>query len=341
MSLENKTDNNAETVKSQNKDKLSSLEIQFNKLKSRDFRYRNDAIKELGRMKEDEARQKLFDIAKSKDWDERLRVLALESLGRRKRGHELQKLLQDLANEDNQKREIRRTCLTQLSRYKDPKLISTFANALSDDYRFIRFWAVRGLIKIQNIKSVSALVKALGDPDEEIRKEVNTHIEREGEMAIPALIKAYNSEDANDFLKYGVIGLLGRTNSSESLDTLIKALSDDDERVVTLAIRALGKLNNPDAITPLIKLYATNEKKRRSIQSALFRIGQDSLENEKILIYLLASLLLEKDQIFPTLAVSLFSKFPNSYIILGEISHDPEIDENFKLKINEVIENLS
>lgn len=337
MSSENKSNTKSEKESSQESPKASPLDQEIAKLKSHDFRVKNNAIKTLGKMKDAKAREKLFEIAKSEHYDGRLRVSAIDSLGRGSKGSELFRLLQSLAGDPKQSREIRRTCITQLTRFKDPKSVRTFVAALDDDYRFIRFWAVRGLIKIQDIKATVGLVKALGDEDEEIRKEVSAHLERIGEEAVPALIKAFNHPEANKFLKYGVMGLLKRIPTQKSFDAMVKALGDDNDRVVTIAIRGIGKASNPDAIRPLIDLYRTNERKRRLIEDALFRIGQ---EYPKVLVIMLAALLLEEDESLPALAISLFTKLPQSYIQLGDIANDKELNEDFRKKIKKVIAKL-
>ena len=179
MSSEKTTSNENENQTQESKmdpsdEKLAKL---FRDLTARDFRTKNDAIKTLGKMKTEKARKKLFEIAQSKNWNSNLRVSALDSLGRGDKGKKLQELLQALANDTTQRKELRRASLTQLSKYRDPKTIQTFIKAMDDEYRFIRFWAVRGLIKIHDPKATAALIKALGDSNEEIRKEARSHLE--------------------------------------------------------------------------------------------------------------------------------------------------------------------
>ena len=225
--------------------KESKLDQELKKLSSRKFRIQNDAINELGKIKDPLAKNKLTEIAGSKVWDNQLRVTAINSLGRGQKNNKLMDLLIGLANDKTNDREIRRACITLLSRYRDIKIIETFAKSLDDDYRFIRFWAIRGLIKLRDPKATPALVKGLGDSDEEIRKEVRSHLDMLGNDVVPDLISSFKEENAPKFLRYGVVGMLGRLNHPDALPFLLERLNDDEDRIVTIALRGIGKQVSP------------------------------------------------------------------------------------------------
>ncbi len=307
------------------------------KLNGKSFRDRNEAIKKLGRIKDPRARKKLLEIVEGDHWNRRLRVAALDAVGRGNRDNNFQKLLQKIANDKEQHQEIRRSAITQLTQFRDPKLVPTFLNALKDDYRFIRFWAVRGLIKIGDIKATSALVQGLGDDDEEIRKEVMAHLEARGNDAAPALIKAFNQPDAKKFLRFGALGLIGRTNHPDRIHTLLKALNDENDRVVTIALRGLGKAMDPTAIQPLIDFYFIREDRRRFIESALFRIGQ---EYQKDVVIALAPLLGREEKSAISFSKSLLGKFGSSYAFLGDLANNESITPELKIKITDFMKEL-
>ncbi|TFH29111.1 MAG: HEAT repeat domain-containing protein [Promethearchaeota archaeon] len=258
-------------------------------------------------------------------------------MGRGNRDKKILQILQKIANDPEQHYEVRRSDITQLTQFRDPSLIPTFVNALKDDYRFIRFWAIRGLIKIGDIKATNALVQGLGDDDEEIRKEVMAHLEAKGKEAGSALIKAFNHPDAKKFLKYGALGLIGRTNHPDRISTLLKALDDEDDRVVTIALRGLGKAMDPAAIFPLIELYLAKENRRRLIEDALFRIGQ---EYQKDVVIALAPLLSAEDEILPSFSKNLLRKFGNSYAFLGDMANSETITPELKTAITKFMKEL-
>jgi HEAT repeat protein len=337
MSSEKTTSNENQTQESKKDPSDEKLAKLIRDLTAKDFRTKNEAIKTLGKMKTENARKKLFEIARSKNWNSNLRVSALDSLGRGERGKQIQELLQTLANDTTQRKELRRASLTQLSKYRDPKTIQTFIKAMDDEYRFIRFWAVRGLIKINHPKATTALINALGDSNEEIRKEARSHLEMIAIDIVPALIKSYNSNKENSFLRYGILGLLGRIIHPEAFKLMISALTDSDDRTVTIALRGIGRMKNTDAIPDLINFYRVATDKRRSIESAIYRIGCDE---QRVTTLYLASLLIDNETEMTSLGLSLLQKLPNSYAHLSDIIGDPDIKAGVREKLKEAMKEI-
>ena len=313
--------------------KESRLDKELKKITSRKFRIQNDAINELGKIKDPRAKSKLAEIAGSKDWDSQLRVTAISSIGRGQKNNQLMDLLIGLANDKTNNREIRRACITLLSRYRDIKILDTFAKSLDDDYRFIRFWAIRGLIKLRNPKANPALIKSLGDSDEEIRKEVRSHLEMLGDETVPDMISAFKEYDKK-FLRYGVVGLIGRSEHPAALPFLLETLNNENERIVTIALRGIGKQINPISIEPLLNLYITSKNKRRLIEDALYRIGQN---HSKILVEKIMVNLKNQNEEIITLVTNLFGKLPESVAYLKNHLKDKELNEELKTTIKSIL----
>ena len=314
--------------------KESKLDQELKKLSSRKFRIQNDAINELGKIKDPLAKNKLTEIAGSKVWDSQLRVTAINSLGRGQKNKSLMDLLIELANDKTNDREIRRACITLLSRYRDIKILDTFAKSLDDDYRFIRFWAIRGLIKLRDPKATPALVKGLGDSDEEIRKEVRSHLDMLGNDVAPDLISSFKKENAPKFLRYGVVGMLGRLNHPDALPFLLETLNDEEDRLVTIALRGIGKQINPTSIEPLLNLYINNKGRKRLIEDALFRIGQSY---SKVLVEKIMENLKKQNEEIITLVTNLFGKLPTSLTYLKDHLNDKDINEELKITIQSIL----
>lgn len=314
--------------------KDSKLDQELKKLTSRKFRIQNDAINELGKIKDPLAKNKLAEIAGSKEWDSQLRVTAISSLGRGQKNNQLMNLLIELANDKTNNREIRRACITLLSRYRDIKILDTFAESLDDEYRFIRFWAIRGLIKLRNNKATPALLKGLGDDDEEIRKEVRSHIEMLGTEAVPDMILAFKEHHSKKFLRYGIVGMLGRLNHPDANPFLLERLNDEEDRLVTIALRGIGKQINPTSIEPLLNLYIRSKDKRRLIEDALFRIGQT--HSKALVEKIMDNLKNQNEEIF-TLVTNLFGKLPESLAYLKNHLNDKELNEELKSNIKSIL----
>ena len=319
------------------KKQLTPYEKAIKKFSGRRFRDRNEGIKLLSRVKDQRAEEKLLEIVKNKNMNERLRVAALDGLSRGKRDAGFRKFLQDIAGNQENPQELRRSAITHLARFRDTKLIPTFTAVLKDPYRFIRFWAVRGLIKINDPKAMTGLIQALGDEDEEIRKEVMAHLESGKQVSFPALVKAVQNPESNKFLRYGALGIIGRMGHNDRIPVLIKALKDEDPRIITIALRGLGKGQDPQAIEPLLKLYMEKPRKRRLIEDALYRIGQ---VHQQEVIKALIPLMLHEDEILVKLAESLMAKFNNTYVILGDLKESDQIEPPLKEKITEFMKSL-
>lgn len=310
------------------KDSDEHVQKIIDNLKSKEFKVRNESIKMLGRLRNAKARTKLMEIIEDSQFDTRLRTTAIDSLARGDSDAKIMHVLEKLVGDETQDREIRRACLTQLAKSKDPRLVTIFRKALTDEYRFNRVWAVRGLIKINDQNALVTLIPALGDEDEEIRKIVNGHLEYEGHKIIPDFIKAFENPEANKFLRYAIAGILGRLNTPEAIPPLIKALSDGNDRIVTIAIRGLSKNISPSSINPLLEVAKENEAKRRLVEDALFQIGQ--LETIPVVKSLLA-LAQEKESGLYAFVVAVLKKLiPKSQDALQDLLQDKAIADPVK-----------
>ena len=178
------------------------LENVFKNLEAKEFKVRNETVKMLGNIKNAKARDKLFELIENTALDYRLRLSAIESLGKQEKNTRVMDEFIKICKDPVQDKEIRRACVTFLSNYREPKLIPLFSIALLDPYRFIRVWAIRGLIKIADSRALVALIPALGDEDEEIRKDVQQHLEKESNQILKDLIEAFNNPGSNKFVRY-------------------------------------------------------------------------------------------------------------------------------------------
>jgi HEAT repeat protein len=329
----------AENKKTRFNEAVGRLDSLLKDLESKEFRVKNEAIKALGSIRHNKARDKLLEIISNSAENVRLRIAAIDAVGRNGRDSAAMKLFSTMAQDLQIDKELRRAAITQLSRYKDQKNIPIFAAALKDPYRFIRFWAVRALIKMREPAATKALIYALGDEDEEIRKEVTAHLETLGETVLKDLIRAFEAPDANKFLRYGAAGLLGRIADPLVVRPLIDALKDGNDRVVTIAIRGLGKIISPDSIKPLIDLAIKSPDKRRMIFDSLFKIGQTEV---KPLMEELGEVVGDIEEDLAANFRDLVEKLsPGSLIILDGIANHSNTDADKKKAIKNFLAKIS
>ena len=295
----------------------------FNKLvkdlTEESFNIKNSAIKGLGKMKGDQARAKLLEVTKIKDMDVRIRLEALQGLINKKRDAALIDHIQELFRDEAQDSKLRRACMTFFARNAKSDYINLFISGLQEKNQFIRIWAVRGLINLKSVESNEALIYALGDENEEIRKNVRSHLDFYCEKdMIKGLIRGFESQKANKFVRLGTLAILTKfTDSKEVLNAIVKALNDGNDRVVRVAIRSLGKLASLEAFEPLYKLYSESEKSRVSIENAYFKIGK---ENLNILLVKSIEQLANEDPNVVQLMKNTINNFsPDSLLMMAEL----------------------
>lgn len=79
------------------------------------------------------------------------------------------------------------------------------------------------------------------------------------------LVTALNSADRTPQQKVTIIGLIGNTQSVETIPTLTVALKGPDPAVAGAAAMALGTIGHEDAIPPLLSLFASSRPEQRRI----------------------------------------------------------------------------
>lgn len=192
-------------------------------------------------------------------------------------------LIIDLLKEskDNATREF---AIGLLGKFKSKKSVPILIE-LGKDKNFTRRYVVfSALGEIQDESAIDAIIDALKDEKEDVRKYASRALIKIGPRAIPKMMERYTKEDENtkgylvrafgelrnnapeELLindingpnKYDVIWALGKTGTKKSLPYLTKLLNSDDYKVRVQACQALGDLNQPEAIPYLKK--ALNDK---------------------------------------------------------------------------------
>lgn len=161
----------------------------------------------------------------------------------------------------------------------------------------VRFAAAQALVKLQGVK---ALIKALGDGDENVRIEAARALGNLGDaraveplsealcdsdfhvqlIAAEALVKMHAVVTLIEALGTGHSGVpyaaeaLGELKDARAVAPLIKALKDSQRLVRDAAAHALGKLGDALAVEPLINALEDNEwSVRYAAARALGKLG--------------------------------------------------------------------
>ena len=128
--------------------------------------------------------------------------------------------------------------------------------------------------------AVPALIKALSDPDVDVRFEATKALGRlKSKNAFKQLIRLLNEEDDPDICAEAVAAL-GEIGLPGAIGPLIKKLDDSDRFVRASAARALGNLGEMGAVESLIHLMRNDgiSDVREAATEALVEIGGPEAE---------------------------------------------------------------
>ena len=140
--------------------------------------------------------------------------------------------------------------------------------------------AALGRIGSAALKAIPALIAALGDADEGVRRNSATALGQIGSAAVPALIAALRS--AHEGVRRASATALGQIGPAavEAIPALIAALGDVDEAVRRASATALGQIGPAaaEAIPALtIAVKDADERVRRASAAALGHMGPDAV----------------------------------------------------------------
>lgn len=110
--------------------------------------------------------------------------------------------------------------------------------------------------ELRNNASIPFLIKALEDPDEDVRWKAGFSLKKLGSVAVPALAKVLHSGSLNARRVSAFI--LGEIRSKEPITALVKALRDTDADVRWKASRSLARLGS-DVVEPLARIIKTDD----------------------------------------------------------------------------------
>lgn len=263
-------------MSSENKQKEPSVDELIRDLQGTKLDKKNDALYKIRKIVNDEKVKKaLKEICENDNEHPQFRINVMKTLvsGDKTPGDVVEMLIRLVKNKDSL---IRRQAVIGLSDVGGKKVIPYLTEALKDESHWVRLFAVRGIKKVIDFKSPSteglaALVSALGDEHEEVRKTAMEFVEHIGKPAMKELIK--QSREGNKILKAVATGILGRINTDEANNYLIQCLESGNDKIVRIAIKYLGDNKYVNATDKLLELAKNKQEFQELIEIALFKFG--------------------------------------------------------------------
>ncbi len=175
----------------------------------------------------------------------------------------------------NDDEKIRLWTLEALMSINDPEVLSTFAEALSEDEdEEIRSFAAQALGFLKNAHAVPVLMDALSsDPSGQVRSKAASALGRlKNPRTLKALIAALSDEHiAVRRNSAQALGLLGDRRAEKNLLELL-GREEEDPNVYASAIKALGKLKSQNAI-PELKSLLVEDPPEKIIKAIIEALG--------------------------------------------------------------------
>ena len=166
---------------------------------------------------------------------------------------------------------LRRRAAEDLTEASGFAAIAALAAALRDDNKGVRDAAVRALARIGNENVAYAVVEYLPDRNITTRNLAAELLMEIGMRSVPALLPALYDPD-QDVRKFAV-DIVGVIKAPQAVEHLVKLLEDPDPNVIVSSVEALGNIGEPLAVAPLIALYDERADSQAVIVESLGKIG--------------------------------------------------------------------
>lgn len=185
-------------------------------------------------------------------------------------------VLQGLANHPNPV--VRRACGKCLTLIGDPAAIPTLIHSLLNDEDTVVKGSCVGALAKSGETAIPELLKILTDPEqpESIKGHVSWALSFMGSQAREQLSAVMSSD--SEAVRCAVVSAFSniaeeQPEDQQAFQVLIEALKDSSSMVRTEAASALGKIGNPEAISPLVTMLNSSEAEdRKGSALALMKI---------------------------------------------------------------------
>lgn len=258
------------------------LDLLLRKLSSQDSGQKRQAIRTLGRLGNPEGIQPLADLFHNTTEKSSIRRQIIIALGQINHASSVTVLVSFL---DDKNANIRNLVVKTLGAMQRTAVIEPLLLRLKDSDWHIRRQTVESLSQFTNETSkadtiFSALILMLKDSSLEVRRQTVMAIRRfQNEKMALALVQLIDQED-NDQMKALICETLGQSQNLDSdttpivVQALISCLYQAANPVRFQAIKALGLIRHPNAVSPLIDVVKETGEDGNVRRVAVVALGQ-------------------------------------------------------------------
>lgn len=178
---------------------------------------------------------------------------------------------------------VRETAAYTLGVFGSPIAASELIAALRDPVPSVRLQAAKALGRVGDPQAVPALIGALRGADEQMGSQIFNSLVRLGQLAVPALVEASNSNSA--WIRWHCVRALGGIKDNRALPVLVRALSDSDHSVAWMGAKGLVHFGKK-SVGPVLRLLTTTDLTPWLVETASFVLSNQSNYSPKFKPYL-------------------------------------------------------
>ncbi|HEU4680432.1 MAG TPA: HEAT repeat domain-containing protein [Gemmatimonadales bacterium] len=253
-------------------DRLGLVDKYIDKLRSaRKWRDRAFAAELLGRVGSAKAVPVLLEtVNATRTEDSDVREIALRALARIGDPGAVDPLIRALASADVWLAPRIADILTRHGEAVIDPLLSVLGDSAQPP---ARAWAANVLGEVRAQRAFPALIRALGDPEDEVRAKAATALGRIGDRRATGYLLEHLLTDPAPFVRLRIASALGRFRGPEVIDRLVRALGDSAWWVRLRSVEALEQIGSEAAAPLLVALDDDDPEIRVRAAVALERLG--------------------------------------------------------------------
>ncbi|MEP6572492.1 MAG: HEAT repeat domain-containing protein [Gemmatimonadota bacterium] len=241
-------------------------------------------------------------LRNAKQWRER--AFAAELLGRVGNAKAVEPLLETIQATRAEDADVREIALRAIARIADPRAVLPLIAALKTSEPWLapriadilvrhgdqvvepmmlflnepvrhpaRAWAANILGEMKAARAFPTLVRALSDPDDEVRAKSASALGRIGDRRAVTYLLDYLLSDPAPFVRARIAGALGQFNDTEVIDRLVRALGDPAWWVRMRSVEALEQIGGIAESPLMLALDDPDPEIRIRAAVALERLG--------------------------------------------------------------------
>jgi HEAT repeat protein len=143
--------------------------------------------------------------------------------------------------------------VSALGRIGGTAALQAVIGALSDSHEWVRREAAVAIAELKDPRAVPALAAIVANPKSDLRDVAATALMKIGKAGAPALRALFADKTRS---RWQLAEYLGRLGDLEAADLLAEAAGEKDELLQKESALALGRLRDPRAVGPLIRVCA-------------------------------------------------------------------------------------